>query len=389
MSPEATFLASRAGTVPRLEFNETLNPLFSINSLKKGGEASKRYVIERIDEIARLTEKGAEMALDDIAAEIENACLNALTDIEQGPFCAEEIMRKCLKSLANEIKKAKELQEDSEGNVTRREKLMQSDYRKFKSTPGFMAGTAKRYYIQTLTDYAECLKIHKTVGTMLNFYMRLQDRLTVFKNEKLDPKVEIFALEQKDFMEKLNTDGEEGCVTSAFRINSPEMIEKLDKLISEIPETTKNLAFKKMRLETDDDPKTLPREIINLAAKCFGRFLLMGFNDFCEFFCSDNSLMKSIQHCFDTAEIKTPADGETLTRAICPQNVQQGDIAPIKASHKGANYTWNGSPMFNAVIVVQTKNGVQLNKFKDYNQWENMRYAFVNDGLKKQGIKIF
>ena len=164
---------------------------------------------------------------------------------------------------------------------------------------------------------------------------------------------------------------------------------KLDKLVDEIPETTKNVAFKKMRLEAADDPRAFPREIVNLAAKCFGRFLLMGFNDFCEFFGSDRSLMNAIQYCFDSVKITTPAKGETLTRAICPQNVRQGDIAPIKASHKGANYIWNGSPMFNAVFVVQTKSSVKLEEFKDYNQWENMRYAFVNDGLKKQGIKIF
>ena len=167
------------------------------------------------------------------------------------------------------------------------------------------------------------------------------------------------------------------------------MTAKLDKLIDEIPETTQNLVFKKMQLDAQGDPKALPREIINLASKCFGRFLLMGFNDFCEFFGSERSLMKAIQYCFDKVEIKTPANGETLTRAICPQTVQQGDIAAIKASHKGANYIWNGSPMFNAVIITQTKNGVRLEDFKDFSQWENMRYAFVNDGLKKQGIKIF
>lgn len=389
VTPDAAFLASRAGVVPRLDFNEDLNPLFSIGSLKKGGEASKRYVTDKIDEMAALTTKGAEIALADISAEIENACQSALTDIEKGPFFAAEIMRNCLKSLDNEIKKTKEIKDDSEETLMSREKLLISDYRKLKSTPSFMANNSKRYYVQTLTDYSECLKTYKTVDTMLDFYTRLRDRLTVFRDEKMNETMELFTLEHKDFMERLKTADGESCVVSAFSINSPEMIEKLDKLIEEIPETTKNLAFKKMKLETDGDPKTLPREIVNLAAKCFGRFLLMGFNDFSEFFGSDMSLMKAIQYCFDSADIKTPASGETLTRAICPQNVQQGDIAPIKASHKGANYIWNGSPMFNSVIVVKTKNGVKLEDFKDYNQWENMRYAFVNDGLKKQGIKIF
>lgn len=389
VTPDASFLASRAGAVPRLEFDEMLNPLFTINSLKKGGETSKHYVTERVDETVRLTEKGAEMSFDTIAAEIEDACLSALTDIEKGPFCANEIMRRCIKELSREIKKAKEIKEDSDEVIARREKLLISDYRKLKSTPAFMATTAKRYYIQTLTDYADCLKTHKTVDTMLNFYTKLKDRLIAFKDEKLDPSTKLFTVEQKEFLNMLRSENSEGCVRKAFEISYPEMTSKLDKLIDEIPETTKELAFKKMKIDTGDDPKALPREIINLAAKCFGRFLLMGFNDFCEFFGADSSLMKAIQYCFDSVDIKTPANGETLSRAICPQSVQQGDIAPIKASHKGANHIWNGSPMFNAVFVVQTKNGVKLENFKDYNQWENMRYAFVNDGLKKQGIKIF
>lgn len=389
VTPDATFLASRAGNVPRLEFDEMFNPIFTMNSLKRGGETSKRYVTERIDEIVSLAEKGAEISFEAISAEIEEACLSALTDTAKGPFCANEIMRRCLKELDDEIKKAKETKEDSDEITSRREKLLLSDYRKLKSTPAFMATSVKRYYIQTLIDYAECLKTHKTVDIMLDFYTRMRDRLTTFKKEKLDASTRIFTLEHSEFLNMLITENEKGCVRNAFEISFPEMTAKLDKLIEEIPESTRALAFKKMRLDSDGDPKTLPREIINLAAKCFGRFLLMGFNDFCEFFETDSSLMKAIQYCFDSVEIKTPANGETLSRAICPQSVQQGDIAPIKASHKGANYIWNGSPMFNAVFVVQTKNGVRLEDFKDYNQWENMRYAFVNDGLKKQGIKIF
>lgn len=389
VSPDALLLASKAGAVPKFEYDERLNPLFTMSSLKKGGEASKRYVTERVDEIARLTEKGAEMALEDISEEIESACLKALSDIEKGPFCALEIMRKCLKALSNEIKKAKEAMDDSTEMIGRREKLLMSDYRKLKTTPAFMAGNAKRYYVQTLMDYAECLKLHKTVGTMLNFYTRLQDRLTVFRDEKLNVSAELFTLEPKELFERLKSDNDDSCVKKAFDIDKKEMYAKLDRMIEQIPESTQKLVFKQMNMNANGDPKALPREIINLAAKCFGRFLLMGFNDFCEFFGSEQSLMKAIQYCFDSAEVKTPAKGETLTRAICPQNVQQGDIAAIKASHTGANYIWNGSPMFNAVIVTQTKNGVKLEDFKDYNQWENMKYAFVNDGLKRQGIKIF
>ena len=37
----------------------------------------------------------------------------------------------------------------------------------------------------------------------------------------------------------------------------------------------------------------------------------------------------------------------------------------------------------------QPLSAVQLEKFSGYELWENMHYAYVNDSLKKHGIRIF
>ena len=116
----------------------------------------------------------------------------------------------------------------------------------------------------------------------------------------------------------------------------------------------------------------------------------MGYNDFCEYFGAKSSVRDALQGCFDSVNVKTPTlDEQPLTRILCPKNIKQSDVAQLKASRQGINYLWNVSPLFNAAVVVQIKGGVKFDGFKDYNQWENMRYAYVNDSLKKHGIHIF
>ena len=52
-------------------------------------------------------------------------------------------------------------------------------------------------------------------------------------------------------------------------------------------------------------------------------------------------------------------------------------------------YIWNGSVLGTAAVVTQIKGDVKLESFNDYQQWENMHYAYINDSLKKHGIHIF
>lgn len=390
VTPDAMLLASRAGNVPKIEYDEKYNPLFSIKSLKKGSEASKNHITEKIEEYAALVKKGAEEVLPQAIEEIKKACEESLGDFEKGPFCAEEIIRACLSKLKTLISRTTAEKEDADEQIVREEKLLQSDYRKLKGTPAIMAGNAARLYISSLSEYAECLKTQKTADTMLEFYTNAYERLKDYSDNTLSEKVKIFSINAAEFLSKIE-DTEETFVKEAFDVNTPEVLKKLDKLVSDVPEETKTQAFRKMKmLDAGESEAVFASETVNLAAKCFGGFLLMGYNDFCEYFGADSSVKDALQSCFDSVCVKTPTlDEEPLTRVLCPKNIRQSDVQPLKSTRQGINYIWNVSPLFNAAIVVQIKGGVKIDGFRDYNQWENMRYAYVNDSLKKHGIHIF
>lgn len=390
VTPDAMLLASRAGTVPKIEYDEKYNPLFTIKSLKKGAEASKNHITEKIEEYAELVKKGAEEVLPQAVGEVEKACDDALGDFEKGPFCAEEIIRACLSKLKTLISRTKGVKEDADEQIVREERLLQSDYRKLRGTPAIMAGNAARLYISSLSEYAECLKVQKTADTMLDFYEKAFDKLKDYSDNALSEKVKIFSINAAKFLSGIE-DTEETFVKEAFCVNSPEILKKLDKLVADVPEETKTQAFKKMKmLDAGESEAVFAAEIVNLAAKCFGGFLLMGYNDFCEYFGVQGSVKDALQSCFDSVCVKTPTlDEEPLTRVLCPKNIRQNDVQPLKSTRQGINYIWNVSPLFNAAIVVQIKGGVKIDEFRDYNQWENMRYAYVNDSLKKHGIHIF
>lgn len=390
VTPDAMLLASRAGTVPKIEYDEKNNPLFTIKSLKKGAEASKNHITEKIEEYAVLVKKGAEEVLPQAVGEVEKACDDALGDFGKGPFCAEEIIRACLSKLKTLISRTKEVKDDADEQIVREERLLQSDYRKLRGTPAIMAGNAARLYISSLSEYAECLKIQKTSDTMLDFYEKAYEKLKDYSDNALSEKVKIFSINAAEFLAGIE-DTEETFVKEAFGVNSPEILKKLDKLVADVPEETKTQAFKKMKmLDAGESEAVFAAEIVNLAAKCFGGFLLMGYNDFCEYFGVQSSVKDALRSCFDSVCVKTPTlDEEPLTRVLCPKNIRQNDVQPLKSTRQGINYIWNVSPLFNAAIVVQIKGGVKIDEFRDYNQWENMRYAYVNDSLKKHGIHIF
>lgn len=390
ITPDAMLLASRAGVIPKIEFDEKYNPLFSMKSLKKGGDASKKYITEKVDEYARLVKEGAEIVLPEAVESVISACDDALNHFEKGPFCATEIVRKCLSELKTLISRTKTEKDDIDDQMEREERLLQSDYRKLKSTPSLMAGNALRLYISSVLEYTNFLKQQKTVDTMLKFYTDAYDRLNEYAENTLSEKVKIFSLDASEFLAHFDS-SEESCIKEAFEVNTPKVLEKLDKLVEEVPETTRTLAFKKMKmLDAGENDAKFAAEIVNLAARCFGGFLLMGYNDFCEYFGAKSSVRDALQGCFDSVNVKTPTlDEQPLTRILCPKNIKQSDVAQLKASRQGINYLWNVSPLFNAAVVVQIKGGVKFDGFKDYNQWENMRYAYVNDSLKKHGIHIF
>lgn len=394
VTPNAMLLASRAGDIPKLEFDEKLNPLFSVRSLKNGSEASKKYVNEKVEQFADLCRKGARIMAPEIVDSVISVCDGAKNDFEKGPFYAVEIVKKCLAELRVALAKVKDEMSDIDENIAREERMLETSYKKVRSSPGIFAGRSAEDYCSWLKEYAEYKKIQLTCDTLKKFYEEVYGKLENYYKEDLYKKAEIFekiSIGKEDIL--FGSSPYEGFgVSKPFDISSPEIRAKLDKMVDELPESTQMMAFKRCELlnSPGNDEMFLPREIANIAKLCFTAFLEQNYDDLCAFFGTDATIAKSLEELFGQASVKTPADDDLpLTRVICPKSSPAGELAPIRAVHKGINCLWNDSAARCTVSVVQIKGGVRLDGFKDYTQWENMRYAYVNDSLKKHGIHIF
>jgi len=99
LTPNAQFLASKAGVLPKLEFNEELNPLFSVKSLKNGMEASRRYVSDNVEKFAELCRNGSDIVLPAVFDEVVSICEEAKNNFDKGPFYAVEVVKKSLAEL--------------------------------------------------------------------------------------------------------------------------------------------------------------------------------------------------------------------------------------------------------------------------------------------------
>lgn len=393
LAPNAEFLAEKAGEIPQFEFDERRNPLFGIKSLKNGGEASKRYVDEKVERFAELCKKGAEIVKPDIINAVTSVCNEAMNNYDKGPFYAVEVAKKCLSELRVAIAKVKDEESDIEETMAREIRMVNTSYKKVKNSPGFLAVRAAGDYISWLEEYGEYRKTELTLSVLREFYEELYGTLDNYCKETL--------LKKSDMFEQISVNREnilfgetqyEGFgVTEAFDITDPTIRTKLDKMVDELPESTRMMVFKRSGLmNVSDDPLHFPRELVSITESCFSGFFGSSFEEFCKLFEADCSEASALEGCLRSADVKTPAaDEPPLTRIICPKDAPAGEIAPIRAVHKGLNNLWNDSAAKCAVSVVQIKGNVQLNGFKDYNQWENMRYAYVNDSLKKHGIHIF
>lgn len=394
VTPNALLLASRAGDIPKLEFDEKLNPLFSVKSLKNGSEASKRYVSEYLDRFTQLCGKGAGIMAPEIVSSVISVCDTAKNAYDKGPFYAIDIVKKCLSELRVVMAKLKDEMTDIDENVAREERMMRSSYKKLRSSPGIFAGRSAEDYCAWLAEYAEYKKVQMTGGIMKSFYEDIYSQLENYYNIDLYKKAEIFEKVSVGREEILFGDSPyEGFgVSEAFDISAPGIRSVLDKMVDDLPESTRMLAFKRCELlnSPENDDMFLPREMVNIAQICFSAFLEQSYGDLCAAFGAEGSVAAALEELFKRVCVKTPAEDElTLTRVICPKNSPAGELAPVRAVHKGINCLWNDSAARSSVSVVQIKGGVRLEGFRDYNQWENMRYAYVNDSLKKHGIHIF
>lgn len=393
VTPDGLLLASKAGAIPELEFDEKLNATFSPRALKISSDGSQRYVEDWAEKMSELTKKGAEICGKQIVDEIISTCEAAKTDMEKGPFYAIEIVKKCIADLRVAIAKENSEYSDMEEQVERARSLVSGAYMKVKTSALFV-GKAVDQYIYELRDFAEYLRRLKTSATMREFYKSEYDALNSYLEGTLTKAAEAFeniAMKRADIIAQISQEDADTAAKDAFSVSDPAVSAKLDEVVEKLPDEVLSRAFKAsgMLEIPDDDEQALARAMVNIVAKCFNTLLSMGYNEICEFFGS-GGISTSLEECLNEVSCAAPAhDDFVLDRVICPRKTRADDIASLRATHKGMNYIWNGSVLGSAVVVTQIKGGVKLDAFKDYEQWGNMQYAYNNDSLKKHGIHIF
>ena len=164
LTPNAQFLASKAGVLPKLEFNEELNPLFSVKSLKNGMEASRRYVSDNVEKFAELCRNGSDIVLPAVFDEVVSICEEAKNNFDKGPFYAVEVVKKSLAELRVAIAKIKTEMEDIGETMAREERMVKVSYKKIKNFPTFIASRMTEEYMAWLDEWGEYKKTEVTAG---------------------------------------------------------------------------------------------------------------------------------------------------------------------------------------------------------------------------------
>ncbi len=394
-TPDERFLAQKGGDLPALDFDERINPAFSTRALKISSDSADEYVENWLKRITTSTEKGAEICLEEISGSIIKVCEEAKSDFSKGPFYAEELIRKCLHQLRVSSAKITSDMDDLKDQVEREKNLARTAYMKVKTSPLFV-GKAVEQYLHELREYANSKCKLETGSTLVAFYHDLSDKLTEYLENDLHKTAEAFeniAVNRKAIIEEITRDQTEYCCAfDAISLTDKQVTDKLDKLVEEVPEDLLSKAFVQSGILeiSPDDETALAKAVVNIVLKCFSSFLSKSFAEFCEFFGKNNVIRFSVDQCIEKVSVQAPvADSFELNRVICPKSTKQDDIAGLRAEYNGMHYIWNGSVMNMTTSVSQIKADVELSKFPDYAQWENMHYAYVNDSLKKHGIHIF
>lgn len=395
VTPDEMLLALKGGDIPNIEYDEHLNPLFSPKSLKKGSKASFNYVMERLEKIAELCTKGSDVYMNKIYTEITDLCDKACRDNEKGPYYAEGLIKRCQSTLTKAIQKKKSQIEDAELDVSRDEHLVLEEWRRIHGVLGLFSSKDTSCYITRMKRFEEDKRICLTGGIVVEFYEKLYEKLETYYKEKICKMIRVFDETEKYFknIAEHMSMVDNGFVRDAFDVSEKRVMEKLDRLVEQLPEQTVSTVFQKSRLlecAVDDNPKRFAAEACAISCICFRGLFTSSYDELCQAFGCDRTVARALEECMGRVCAVTPvADEQPLMRAVCPQNAQMEDIAGLRAVHNNLNSVWTNSSLLHTVIVQQVKGGVKLDHFKDYEQWENMRYAYVNDSLKKHGIRIF
>ncbi len=395
VTPDERFLAQKGGDLPALEFDERINPVFSTRSLKVSSDSANEYIENWLDRISASTEKGAEICLEEVTASIVKVCEEAMRDFDKGPFYAAELVKHCLSTLRVTMAKINSEVEDMTEQKAHYLDVTRTAYMKIKTSPLFV-GKAVEQYINELREYANCCNKMRTGGTLVKFYQDVYDKLEDYLNNTIGAATSAFenvAVNRKQIISEIARDNSDlVCARDVISLADSDVIAKLDKLVEDVPQETLSkalLASGILELNGSDD-KAAAKAVVQIVHKCFGNILDMSFSEMCDYFGKKNCLYTAISNGVREAEVPAPMNDDfALNRIICPKSTRQDEIAGLRAEYKGMNYIWNGSVMNCSAAVAQIKSGVRLNGFPDYDQWENMHYAYVNDSLKKHGIHIF
>ena len=231
----------------------------------------------------------------------------------------------------------------------------------------------------------------------MDFYKHLYSELDKYAEESLRTRSYVFDLISEHMDEILNGESQYMGfgVNEAFDPLDPQSSDiraALDKMVDSIPSAKLELAMKRADLLTaaQNGVTEFISELLVIVDICVGDFTEKGYDAICKYFNISNSLSWGMEHCFGRVNITTPTtNGTPLTRVICPSTAKPEDIAPLRSAHKELNDIWNASASSFSVSVIRIQGAVKLEEFDNYTQWENMRYAYVNDSLKKHGIHIF
>lgn len=395
VAPGMELVASKSGQLPSLEFDEKSHPAFSVRSIRTSREGALVVVENWLDALSSAVQNGAPVAAGEIADSIIHDCETAKVDFARGPFYAQEIMKKCLADLRVYAAKIKTDAEDMAEQVEHYRDLERAAMRKVKSATLF-ANKAVEQYLQELKGFAEASAAVATSKPMLAFCQALTEKLNEYYNNTLqkaiDPFEQISVNRGALYESVMSGENRDSCVTDLFSLSDERIRARLEQLADSIQKERLEQYFRETGILSlpEDDERALASAVVKILKKCFEKELSMTFSEMCDLFEVPGGVGKALENCVEESTVRAPvSDDFQITRIICPNAVRKEDIAEPRAKFKGVHYIWNGSVCSQMEAAASICGGVELEKFNGYQQWENMEYAYVNDSLKKHGIRLF
>ena len=395
VTPTCELVASKSGQLPTLEIDERADQAFSARAIKGGGEAALSLVEKWISAMSAAVTNGTPVCVKEISDSIIADCEAAKTDFAKGPFYAQEIIKKCLSELRVAQAKISSGEEDRSDQINRTRDIERAAMRKVRSSSLF-SGKAVEQYLVELKNYADAGAAVSTSRPMIEFCQQLSSRLTEYYENVLQKAIAPFeqiSMNRGGIIDDIKKlPDANACIIEAFDINAEDIRAKLDRLSDEIPDEKLEKCFKESGILNlpEDDERVLGKAVVKILKQCFAEKLSTNFTEMCGWLERTDRVSGSINDCISGSAVTDPVDDKfAITRIICPNAVRQEDIIELRKKFRGVNYIWNGSICAHYTAAASVCGGVQLEKFSGYEQWENMHYAYVNDSLKKHGIRIF